>query len=127
MSDRSVLFALLATFAFGLPASAANVDERPPHVLTSLRPAAADAFLKGKVEAALAAEMSLHGTDILVDVLDRVILLSGEVGSVDQRVTAGRLAASVSGVKKVMNEVFVLRQHATGTTLSAPGLRLNPL
>ena len=76
MSDRSVLFALLATFAFGLPATAANVDERPPHVLTSLRPAAADAFLKGKVEAALAAEMSLHGTDILVDVLDRVILLS---------------------------------------------------
>jgi len=75
---------------------------------TALSESAADAAIKGKLEAALATERTLRDQQIVVDVKGGVILLSGEVDNTGQRATAGRLAASIDGVKKVMNEIFVL-------------------
>ncbi|MCB1960495.1 MAG: BON domain-containing protein [Rhodocyclaceae bacterium] len=111
MLSRSTLTVLLASgaLAIGVPASVLAVDGAVRAAAVSLSPAAADVMIRGKVEAALAGEASLHGADIVVDVVDRVILLSGEVGSVAQRDTAGRLAAGVPDVKKVMNELMVMK------------------
>ena len=111
MNNRLAYAAVLATtaIAFGLarPASAGDYGE---FYRMAMSEAAADAAIKGKVEAALATDRSLHGTQIQVDVKGGVILLSGGVDNTGQRETAGRLAASVEGVKNVMNELMVSRQ-----------------
>ncbi len=110
MNNRLAFAAVLATtaVAFGL-AQPVSAGEYSHFYRMAMSEAAADAAIKGKVEAALATERSLHGIEILVDVKGGVILLSGDVDSASQRETAGRLAASVEGVKKVMNELMVSR------------------
>jgi len=112
MNTRLAYAAILATtaLAFGITLPASAGDEGNFYRM-AMSEAAADAAIKGKVEAALATERTLHGLEILVDAKGGVILLSGEVGTTGQRQTAGRLAASVGGVKKVMNELIV---HSRG-------------
>jgi len=108
MNSRLAYAAMLATtaLAFGIN-SPASAGDQGSFYRMAMSEAAADASIKGKVEAALATERTLHGLEILVDAKGGVILLSGEVESTGQRQTAGRLAASVDGVKKVMNELIV--------------------
>jgi osmotically-inducible protein OsmY len=102
--------AVAATLALLGASMPARADDPGAFYRMAMSEAAADAAIKGKVEAALATERSLHGLDILVDVKGGVILLSGQVDSAGQRQTAGRLATGVSGVKKVMNELMVMRE-----------------
>lgn len=110
MNNKIAYAAMIATtaVAFGL-ADAVEVRAEGSFYRTALSEAASDAAIKGKVEAALATERTLDANQIFVDVKGGVILLSGEVASTGQRATAGRLAAGVEGVKKVMNELMVPR------------------
>jgi len=110
MNNKLAYAAVIATtaMAFGL-ADSSTVRAEGNFYRTALSEAASDAAIKGKVEAALATERTLNATQIIVDVKGGVILLSGEVASTGQRATAGRLAAGVEGVKKVMNEIMVPR------------------
>jgi len=110
MNSKLAYAAVIATtaVAFGL-VNAPDVHAQSSFYRTALSEAAADAAIRGKVEAALATARTLNGTHILVDVKGGVILLSGEADNAGQRATAGRLAAGVEGVKKVMNEIMVPR------------------
>lgn len=110
MNNKLAYAAVIATtaVAFGL-VDTPEVRADGDFYRTALSEAASDAAIKGKVEAALVTERTLGATRIFVDVKGGVILLSGEVENTGQRSTAGRLAASVEGVKKVMNEIMVPR------------------
>src|SRR6516164_9501531 len=66
---------------------------------------AADAAITARVQAALAAQPSLFAKDIVVSVQDGVVNLSGMAWSDDDIQTAGRVAGSVPGVKRVDNQV----------------------
>ncbi|QID17990.1 BON domain-containing protein [Nitrogeniibacter mangrovi] len=104
LAYAAVLVTTAAAFGLARPVSAGDAGS---FYRMAMSEAAADAAIKGKVEAVLAMERTLHGTDILVDVKGGVILLSGEVDTAGQRDKAGRLASGVEGVKKVMNELMV--------------------
>jgi len=65
----------------------------------------ADAATAARVQAALAADPNLFARDIVVSVDDGVVNLSGLAWSEDDILTAGRLAASIPGVKGVNNQV----------------------
>jgi len=110
MNSSLAYAAVIATtaVAFGLvDPSTVKAENGAYH--TALSQAAEDAAIRGKVEAALATERTLMSSHILVDAKGGVVLLSGEVDTAGQRSTAGRLAAEVEGVKKVMNEIVVPR------------------
>jgi osmotically-inducible protein OsmY len=66
---------------------------------------AADAATTARVQAALAAAPNLFSRDIVVSVQDGVVNLSGMAWSDDDIQTAGRVAGSVPGVKRVDNQV----------------------
>lgn len=110
MNNKLAYAAVIATtaVAFGI-IDPADVRAEGSFYRMALSQAATDAAIKGKVEAALATERTLAATHIYVDVKGAVILLSGDASNAGQRVTAGRLAAGVEGVKKVMNEIMVPR------------------
>jgi len=111
MNNRTTYAAVIATtaMAFGLM-DVAHVRAEESFYQTALSKAANDAALKGRVEAALAVERTLSEQQVYVDAKGGVILLSGEVADTGQRSMAGRVAASVEGVEKVMNELIVPRQ-----------------
>jgi len=104
MTDVVMSIAIVMALA---PIDPASAEDQGSFQRMALREAATDAAVKGKVESALANELSLHGLEIGVDVKGGIILLSGEVPGTGLRSMAGRVAASVPGVKKVMNELIV--------------------
>ena len=100
---RSVLtrkwLALAATVAAcGVVACTSSPPRSPAQV-------AADTATTARVQAALAADPNLFARDITVSVDNGVVNLSGMAWSDDDIQTAGRLAASVPGVKGVNNQV----------------------
>ncbi|MCZ4305426.1 BON domain-containing protein [Zoogloeaceae bacterium G21618-S1] len=95
----------IAALSFGLvqPGQAAGTPDSTAKPVLSV--SAADAAIKGKVEAALAETTTLQDAKIRVDVSEGVILLSGQVSSPAQRDAAAQRAAGVEGVKRVINEL----------------------
>lgn len=95
----------ISAFSFGLVQPAAAGDAAARTAAPAISTSAADAAIKGKVEATLAETTSLQDANIRVEVSDGVILLSGQVSSAAQRDAAAQRAAGVEGVKRVINEL----------------------
>jgi len=66
-----------------------------------------DATISTKVRAQLVADQRLKGFDIHVETMQDVVQLSGFVDSAQQKVQAGEIARSVSGVRDVKNNIVV--------------------
>ena len=73
----------------------------------------ADAAVTAKVKSALLLERDVPSTAISVDTSDGLVQLSGVVPRPDQVALAGRVAARVSGVKTVQNDLKVKRDGST--------------
>jgi osmotically-inducible protein OsmY len=69
--------------------------------------AAADSDLAGRIESALNAETSLHGSRIGVIAANGVVTLTGSTRSPDLRSVASHIALSVDGVRLVRNELAI--------------------
>ena len=67
----------------------------------------ADSAITVKVKAALLAEKGVPSTAISVETYESRVLLSGFVDSAAVKDKAGRVAAGVSGVKRVQNNLVV--------------------
>jgi osmotically-inducible protein OsmY len=67
----------------------------------------ADSAITVKVKAALLGEKGVPSTAISVETYESRVLLSGFVDSVAVKETAGKVAAGVSGVKRVQNNLVV--------------------
>jgi len=67
----------------------------------------ADSDLAGRIESALNAETSLHGSRIGVMAADGVVTLTGSTRSPGLRSMASQIALSVTGVRLVRNELAV--------------------
>jgi hyperosmotically inducible protein len=82
-----------------------------------------DTSLTKIVKEALQSESSLDARRIDVENRDGVVALHGTVASEEQKEKAGRIVASVGGVKTVDNRLTVDEAASTGTTgaLSKPG------
>jgi len=68
--------------------------------------------LQSRVFEEFGREPALNGANVLVDVRDRVVTLSGAVRSYPHKVAAGRAARRVRGVRKVHNDIAVVLQPA---------------
>lgn len=66
-----------------------------------------DSDLADRIESALNAETSLHGSRIGVIAADGVVTLTGSTRTPDLRSMASQIALSVSGVRLVRNELAV--------------------
>ena len=66
-----------------------------------------DTAITTKVKALLLAEKGVPSTSISVETYEARVLLSGFVDTKDQIGKAGKVAAGVSGVKKVQNQLVV--------------------
>ena len=66
-----------------------------------------DTAITTKVKALLLAEKGVPSTSISVETYEGRVLLSGFVDTKDQIGKAGKVAAGVSGVKKVQNQLVV--------------------
>ncbi len=66
-----------------------------------------DALITAKVKAMLLKDDSIKGLDVNVDTHQGMVQLSGTVASPAQLVDAGRLAASVEGVRSVRNDLQI--------------------
>ena len=66
-----------------------------------------DTAITTKVKALLLGEKGVPSTSISVETYEGRVLLSGFVDTKDQIGKAGKVAASVSGVKKVQNQLVV--------------------
>lgn len=95
----------LTALSFGLANPGFAGEAAAPAQAPALSTSAADAAIKGKVEATLAETKTLQDANIRVDVSEGVILLSGKVNSQAQRDAAAQRAAAVQGVKRVINEL----------------------
>jgi osmotically-inducible protein OsmY len=66
-----------------------------------------DATVSTKVRAELVKDQALKAFDIHVETMQDVVQLSGFVDSSQQKAQAERLAAGVSGVRRVRNDIVV--------------------
>ena len=64
--------------------------------------------LQDKVFEELRSENALDHADLYVDVEDRVVTLSGTIGSYAEKLAAGAAAWRVRGVRDVRNEITVV-------------------
>lgn len=63
--------------------------------------------LAGAVRNALAVRAEVDASEIVVDAVGDAVLLTGAVNSLQEKVSAGRIAASAQGVKSVENDIVV--------------------
>lgn len=66
-----------------------------------------DAAISTKVRASIANELKMYIIDVDVETHDGVVQLSGFVDHPDVKRRAGAVAASVEGVKRVVNDLVV--------------------
>lgn len=74
-----------------------------------------DAWVAGKIEAYFMVNPELENFDIVADVRDGRVILSGEVSSDPQKMLAGDIVRNVEGVTSVENRLEVNRRLATAT------------
>lgn len=70
---------------------------------------AKDLAIKGKLTAQVIDKMGSGVISIGADVYEQTVMLTGSVKTADQKSTAGKLAAAVQDVKKVYNEILVIK------------------
>lgn len=95
-----------ATGAAASPAATAAPDTTPV-ADPNRNMSEADSDLAGRIESALNAETSLHGSRIGVIAADGVVTLTGSTRTPDLRSIASQIALSVAGVRLVRNELAV--------------------
>lgn len=76
-----------------------------------------DGYIAATIKAALLDNHNTSGTRINVDSRDGVVLLSGFAGSEAEKAAATRVAAGVTGVKQVVNNVAIGPPTSIGTKL----------
>jgi len=95
---------ILASGLAALLVAGAAVSETPPATqLAAEQPD--DGAITEKVKAAIAADAALAGADISVETKQGEVQLNGTVGNAGDVQKATALAFSVSGVKKVQNNL----------------------
>src|SRR6516165_2906760 len=67
-----------------------------------------DKTITKEIQAKLYHDITLKRRDISIIAQNGVVVLSGQVNSEDERASAERLAASVGGVKRVVNQLAVV-------------------
>ena len=118
MTSRSLLSALVGLFGMSAT-SVAALDLNP---LTAIKSAveaaiedrssgdiAKDLAIKGKLTAQLIDKMGSDVLSINADVYEQIVMMSGSVKTEDQKSIAGKLAAAAQDVKKVYNEILVIK------------------
>jgi hypothetical protein len=111
MKVRTVVAAVLLIPA-ALSAGACNTP-RPPDDKTITR----------RIQAKLYHDPTLKTRDISVIAQNGVVTLSGQVSSQDEKASAEHLATAEPGVKRVINELAIVRPSramAPGATADAP-------
>lgn len=98
MIERVLVAALLA----GTGLTACAVDGRPDTVAQS-----EDARITTRVQARFAGDAALAGTRVQVQTLQGVVQLTGYAATEAERQRAAQLAATVPGVRQVVNGVAV--------------------
>ncbi len=68
-----------------------------------------DLAIKGKLTAEVIDKMGSDVISITADVYEQVVMLTGTVETSKQKATAGKLAKNVEDVKKVINEIIVIK------------------
>lgn len=96
---------ILASGLTALLVAGAAVSENTPPTQLAAAEQADDGAITEKVKAAIAADAALAGADISVETSQGQVQLSGTVGSAGDIQKATALAFSVSGVKKVQNNL----------------------
>jgi osmotically-inducible protein OsmY len=71
------------------------------------KPAVTDAAISAKVKSAINGDAALRKLDISIEVLDKVVHLSGFVNSMEDMQKAEALARAVEGVEDVVNRLRV--------------------
>lgn len=95
---------ILASGLAALLVAGAAVSETPPATQLAAEQAD-DGAITEKVKAAIAADAALAGADISVETKQGEVHLNGTVGNAGDVQKATALAFSVSGVKKVQNNL----------------------
>jgi len=90
---------------------------RPVHAQQSSTDTADDSAIAATIKAALLDNTHTSGTRINVDCYQGVVQLSGFARSEGEKTYATKVAASVSGVKQVVNSVAVAPATSMGTKL----------
>ena len=120
MTTRIFLTALVFLFGVGVMSGTAGALDLNP--LTAIKSAfeavvedrsvediASDLTIKGKLTIDVIDEMGSDVISIGADVYEQVVMLTGTVETAKQKSTAGRLAKSIENVKKVYNEILVIK------------------
>ncbi|MBT3701117.1 MAG: BON domain-containing protein [Alphaproteobacteria bacterium] len=120
MVTRFSLFAAATAFLLNLSALPAQaLDLNPLTAIKSVVEAAvedrtaddigSDLAIKGKLTANVIDKMGSDVISIGADVYEQVVMLTGTVETGKQKPQAGRLASAVENVKKVYNEILVIK------------------
>jgi len=117
MCDHRYGLVLLMSLAAGLAAGPAWSQFNPfSGVVSAIEAAAedrsaadiaADAKIKTVIVAQLTDKLGREGALLGVDVYEQEVMLTGTVPMPELKVTAGKVASGVEGVKKVLNEVLL--------------------
>ena len=118
MISRSLLSALVGLFGMSAT-SVLALDLNPLTAIKSVVEAAVedrssgdiakDLAIKGKLTAQLIDKMGSGVLSINADVYEQIVMMSGSVKTEDQKSIAGKLAAAAQDVKKVYNEILVIK------------------
>ena len=106
---------LMMTMLVGLGASTASAQSRRIGQVID------DTMITAEVKAKLAAEKLSNLTKITVTTRDGVVTLGGAVDDAERAATAARLAASVNGVKSVINAIDVVASAPAPPAPSSSG------
>ncbi len=98
MSTKTAVVSLVALLCVVVP---------PSHAQTPAAPSEADTALATEIEHRLADDPKVNAQTIKIDVRGGVATLTGRVPDEDAKERAEKLAAGVSGVSKVHNQISV--------------------
>jgi len=120
MTNRATLSALACLFGLSILSGPANALDLNP--ITAIKSAieaavedrtandiASDLTIKGKLTAEVIDKMGSDVISIGADVYEQVVMLTGSVETGQQKSQAGKLAKGVENVKKVYNEIMVIK------------------
>jgi osmotically-inducible protein OsmY len=104
--------------------STSQVPETP--ATPGVTPSASDAALTTQIQDALSKEPTLSGDSVRVNVTSQGIELSGNVATSREKQTAGRIAQSYGGNKKLINHITITGPRNSGVQLKqTPGISGN--
>lgn len=87
------------------PAPTADARKPVERTADNTKRAATDTVITAKVKSALLADASVKGTNIEVETREGTVTLSGTAASAAEKAQAEKLAASVEGVRNVVNRI----------------------